>query len=348
MRILLSGYHNPHYWTVTEYIERAIRALGHGLHAFDDGTRLIPGRLRSRSRWMERADRARLNRRLRACAGRLRPDVLIVLGGELIDPETVRQAKAVGACAVLWTIDAPWNFAPVLRAAPFYDHVFCQGTEAVEILSNAGMEGTRWLPMACDPRLHRPGEPSDEERRLLGHDIVFVGSWYPVRESLFEALAGLDLAIWGPGWDRLRSDSPLRGCVRAAHTTPETWRRIYAAAKIVLSVHFQDPLGEIPCHQASPRVFEAMACGAFVICDAQRDVLDLFEDGVHLAVAHDACELKEKTLYYLEHESERAEIARRAREEVLRRHTYRKRLETLFDVAGGASRAIAGRRVAGP
>jgi len=27
MRILLSGYHNPHYLTVTEYIERAIAAL---------------------------------------------------------------------------------------------------------------------------------------------------------------------------------------------------------------------------------------------------------------------------------------------------------------------------------
>ena len=54
MRILLSGYHNPHYWTVTEYIERAIRALGHELAVFDDGTRCIPGRLRDRSPGMER------------------------------------------------------------------------------------------------------------------------------------------------------------------------------------------------------------------------------------------------------------------------------------------------------
>ena len=84
------------------------------------------------------------------------------------------------------------------------------------------------------------------------HDVVFVGSYYPVREKLFEALAGLDLAISAPGWDRLRSDSPLRGCVRAAHTTTETWRQIYAAATIVLSVHFQDP-PESHCHQASPR-----------------------------------------------------------------------------------------------
>lgn len=346
MKILLSGYHNPHYWTVTEYIERAIRALGHGLEVFDDGTRCIPGRIRDRVRWAQRADLAWKNRRLLAVAGEVKPDAVIVTGGEHVLPDTVRRLRR-GATTILWTIDPPRHFENILAAAPLYDHVFCQGTEAVAILSNAGMEGMRWLPMACDPQLHRPGELSDEERRLLGHDIAFVGSWYPVRESLFEVLAGLDFAIWGPGWENLRKGSPLETHLQGEHTAPAEWLRIYSASRVVLATHYRDPEGRFPVHQASPRVFEAMACGAFVLCDAQRDVLDLFDDGVHLAVARDACELREKALYYLEHESERAAIARGAREEVLRRHTYRQRLETLFDVVGGASGGDAGRRVAG-
>lgn len=331
MRILLSGYHNPHYWTVTEYIERAIRALGHGLEVFDDGTRCIPGRLRDRSPWMERADRACLNRRLQVCAGRLRPDALIVLGGELVDPGTVRLAKAAGAVAILWTIDAPWNFEPILRAAPAYDRIFCQGTEAVELLRESGIGEARWLPMGCDPGCHHRSGGAKEER---GHDVVFVGSRYPVREQFFAGLAGTDFAIRGPGWERLPAASPLRMHVKGAHTAPAAWTGIYQASKIVLAVHYRDPRGRIPCHQASPRVFEAMACGAFVLSDRQRDVLALFREGEHLACFDDAAELAEKVRHYLGNPGERERIARQGQDAVLRDHTYAGRLRQLLEEAG--------------
>jgi len=342
MKILLSGYHNPHYWTVTEYIERAIRALGHGLEVFDDGTRCIPGRLRKRSRWMEHVDRAWLNRRLQACAGRHRPDVMIVLGGELVEPETVHGAKTGGAAAVLWTIDAPSNFGPILRSAPAYDHVFCQGTEALEILHASGIEGARWLPMGCDPECHH--RCSGEAGGGRGHDVVFVGSHYPVREQFFAGLAGTDFAIRGPGWGRLPAASPLRVHVKGAHTAPAAWTGIYRASKIVLAMHYRDPQGRIPCHQASPRVFEAMACGAFVLSDRQRDVLALFREGEHLACFGDAAELAEKVNYYLCNPGERERIARQGAEAVLRDHTYTGRLRQLLEEAGrrGTGRISAG------
>jgi len=342
MRILLSGYHNPHYWTVTEYIERAIRALGHELAVFDDGTRYIPGRLRDRSRWIERADRAWVNRRLQTCAGRLRPDVLIVLGGELIDPDTVHRAKTGGAAAVLWTIDAPWNFEPVLRAAAAYDRIFCQGTEAVELLRESGIGGARWLPMGCDPECHSRRSSGAEGDR--GHGVVFVGSHYPVREQVFAGLAGTDFSIWGPGWERLPAASPLRMHVKGAHTAPAAWTGIYRASKIVLAVHYRDLRGLIPCHQASPRVFEAMACGAFVLSDRQRDVLALFREGEHLACFGDAAELAEKVRHYLGSPDERERIARQGAEAVLLDHTYTGRLRELLDEAGRCrpERSVAG------
>ena len=285
---------------MTEYIERAIGALGHELAVFDDGTRCIPGRLRDRSRWMERVDRAWLNRRLQDFTRRIRPDVLLVLGGELVEPGTVHLSKAEGAAAILWTIDAPWNFEPVLRAAPFYDHVFCQGTEAIELLHASGIEGARWLPMACDPECHRhPGQDGGENGEP-GHGVVFVGSHYPVREQLFARLAGSDFAFWGPGWQKLPKSSPLRMHWQGAHTAPPAWIRIYGASRIVLAAHYRDPAGRFPVYQASPRVFEAMACGAFVLSDRQRDVLGLFREGEHLACFDDAAELAEKVRYYLD------------------------------------------------
>ena len=336
MKILFSGYHNPHYWTVTEYIEEAIRSLGHEIRIVDEGRHLVPGRLRQHAPLIEWVDLRWFNRQVLRTCDHFRPELFIASGGERILSSTVIALRDRGIRTVLWTIDPPVHFTPILRCANAYDHVFCQGSEAIELLREAGIPKLTWLPMACDPARHRPVEPVAEKRAAWRHDVVFVGSHYPVREKLFEALAGLDLAIWGPGWDRLRGDSPLRGCVRAAHTTPETWRRIYAAAKIVLSVHFQDPLGEIPCHQASPRVFEAMACGAFVITDRQKDVMTLFRDGEHLVAFADGEDLRKKVETYLGCTKERQRIAGNGRTEVLARHTYRDRLSALFESLGSA------------
>jgi len=338
VNVLFTGYHNPHYPTVTEYIEEAIRSLGHALRVIDEGCHILPGRLRQRSSFIERIDLQWFNRHILEACDRFRPDLFIALGGERVLPSTVSALKKRGTRTILWTVDPPVHFSPVLCGAPAYDHVFCQGTEAVDILRQRGIKRLTWLPMACAPAHHYRVDPGQEGRAELSHDVVFVGSHYPVRERFLEGLADLDLSIWGPGWDRLRKDSPLKCCVRAAHTPPELWRKIYAAAKIVLSVHFSDPHGVIPCHQASPRVFEAMACGAFVISDRQRDVLALFREGEHLATAGNPAELRERVLHYLERPGERERMARSGREEVLRRHTYARRIRILLDEVGLGAR----------
>jgi len=235
---------------------------------------------------------------------------------------------------VLWTMDAPAGDWGVSQTAPFYDHVFCQGSEAVEIMERAGLARVRWLPVGCDPSRHRAVSLSPEEKEQYGHDVVFVGSWYPERAALFERLCEFDLAIWGPGWEMLPERSALRRHLRGAHTSPGEWRKIYSASRIVLATHYHDPSGRYPVYQASPRVFEALACGAFVLSDRQRDVLALFRDGEHLASFSDGDDLAVKVRYYLEHPGERQAIARKGREEALSRHTYVHRLRELLAVAG--------------
>ncbi len=328
--ILFTGHHNPQYRTVTEYIEDAISSLGHDLIVLDEGRHVIPGRIRRRVPVLEGLDLEWFNAQVVSRARDVRPDIAILAGGERILPKTVRRLKDMGIVTVLWTIDAPGNFQPVLQAAPFFDHIFCQGTEAIEILESAGIRGAAWLPMGCDTRHHYREALTGEEEGIYRHDVVFVGSHYPARERLFEALVGFDLAIWGSGWDRLPRGSGLESRVRGFHTPPEIWRKIYSAGPIVLAPHFKAPGGSFPVYQASPRVFEALACGAFVICDGQKDVLSLFEDGRHLVVARDAGELREKVRHYLDHPAERKGIAEQGREVVLSRHTYGERLRELF------------------
>ena len=50
MKILFSSFHNPHFITITEYIECAIKEMQHELINFDDRQHVIPGRIRKKLR----------------------------------------------------------------------------------------------------------------------------------------------------------------------------------------------------------------------------------------------------------------------------------------------------------
>jgi spore maturation protein CgeB len=332
MKILISGYHNPHFETITEYIERAVQTLGHELIIFDDRKHIIPGRLRYRVPWLQHFDLQHINRKFTRLAIATRPDVAVVTGGHRISTRAIDTIKKNKIVAILWTIDPPTNFQPILDAAPHYDFIFCQGTEAIEYFEKKGITGAHWLPMACDPSIHHPVDVVDNDRKLYSHDVVFAGSWYQSREDLFSHLADFDLAIWGPGWNAMDTSSPLKKHLMGLHLEPSEWRKIYSTAKIVLAPHYNDPKNNINVYQASPRIFEALACGTFVISDDQRDVFSLFEDGKHLIRFSDAEDLRQKIRYFLDRPIERQTIAQRGKDEVLRRHTYQDRIRTLLSI----------------
>lgn len=330
MKILVSGYHNPHYLTVTEYIERAIRQLGHELVVFNDRDHILPGRLRQRLPLLQTLSLTAINRRLVRLAMRARPDLILVTGGHRILRGALNTLRRHGFHLVLWTTDHPRSDDRMQTTAEFFHHVFCQGSEYVNIFRRLGIHAC-WLPMACDPELHHPVAVSEEDRARYGADVAFVGSYYPWRAELLSALPGVDLGIWGPGWERLPSDSPLHASRRGAHTPPGSWIKIYACSKVVLALHNGGAAGPYPVHQASPRVFEALGCGAFVIADSQRDVRSLFEDAKHLVVFRDAQDLRNKVSFFLSNDDARRSIAAAGRRAVLQHHTYVRRVASLLE-----------------
>ena len=334
MKILLSAYHNPHYPTITEYIEQAIISLGHDLIIFDDRHHIIPGRIRQRCHWINMLDIRHINHNLIKLVKQSKPDLAVIAGGHRIFPGSIEIMKLLGVKTALWTIDAPRTFNPLIKAAPHYDFIFCQGTEATELFRDAGIHNVQWLPMACDPEYHKPVTVTETEKNKFGSDIVFVGSYYPERAALFERISSLDFSVWGTGWDNLSGKSALRQNIKGYHTKPEEWLKIYSSSKIVLSTHYHDAQGRFPVYQASPRVFEILSCGAFQICDNQRDVFALFKNGHHLAKFTNAEDLRDKIQYYLRNPEKRQTIALRGRAEVLKHHTYQDRIKELLIKVG--------------
>jgi len=100
--------------------------------------------------------------------------------------------------------------------------------------------------------------------------------------------------------------------------------RKFCMSKIVLNISIKDDL--------NMRLFESMATGSFLLTNWLPTLGDLFEDGKHLVTYKTLDEMEEKIKYYLSHDEEREKIAQAGQKEVLEKHTYSHRIQTIFNV----------------
>lgn len=343
IKILFSSNRNPHFETFTDYIEKAFKEEGCDVIFFENRNFLIPGRVRDKLVALHLFDLKFLNQRLLKIAADFKPDLFLENGGWNILPETIQVMKRNGIKTALWTNDPPksqvYDFDPIRQVAPHYDFVFIAGTDCYGGFAGQQINKITLMPFACDPDFQKPVELTSEEKRKYGFDVCFVGSGinvYSQRIRFLESLADINLGVWGPGWETLPSDSPLKrnGCIKGGALRPVEWVKLFSAAKIVFHAHYRDPLESFPHYQANPRVFEALACGAFLLLDEQRDVVTMFKDGEHLVIYKDIDELRVKTLFYLQNDAERKRIAESGLREVLAKHTYRHRIKDILNVVG--------------
>lgn len=336
MKILIASYHNPNFINTSVYRDKAVEYMGYELVSFDDRRFIFPGRLRKLFTAVHAWDLERLNSQLVKKVRETKPDLVIAVGGHRVLPGTVKAIRDLGICIVLWTTDAPVDFKNILAAAPYYDHLFCAGSEACDIFENEGSKNVSWVPFACDPAFHRPVELTQEDKKRYGRDIAFVGSYYSNRAKLLGSIADLDIGIWGPHWNKADIIPGLIKKTRNTKLNFDQWVRIYCAAKITLVIHYQDPA--VPCYQASPKLFEAMACGAFVLVDRQKDAQRIFKDGQHVVFFDQENDLREKIAYYLSHPDERRKIAQQGCRFVRESHRYQDRIKQMIVIMRSSGR----------
>jgi spore maturation protein CgeB len=340
MKILYSGYHNPNYITITEYIEMAILQLGYELETYDYRQHTIPYRISNKLPFLYRWDMNKLNSDLIKCVDHFKPDILLVNWGGTFYPETISVIrKQFNVTTINWFIDFPGGpgvLDAAIKVAPVYDFFFTQSTDALEFHKEHGNKGGMWLNAATDPDIHRPLKLTEDEKREYGCDVCFVGSMYPERVKLLETLSDFNLGVWGPGWERINTDSPLKPYIRGGCVIPDIWVKIYNASKIVINYmgSYGGEAAEDKIYQASPRVFETMGCRSFQIVDAKKDVLTLFKPGEHLVCFNKIHGAKDLVKYYLNHHQERREIAQKGHREVLEKHTYVHRIKELLKTIG--------------
>lgn len=215
-----------------------------------------------------------------------------------------------------WAIDTHLEFDRCLDQARRADLTFAAQRPGAEALAAAGVAHAAWLPLACDPEVHRP-HPVPK-----AYDFSFVGHEFPGER------AGLLAA--------LRARFPTHFVGRAYF---DEMARVYSASRTTFNRSVRDDV--------NMRVFEAAACGSLLLTNdlAGGGQHELFRDGVHLATYRDAGELLDKLAYYLSHADARGRVEDAGRLRAVERHTYRHRMARVLERASALPLRVA---VAGP
>ena len=330
---------------VTDYVQRALKSLGHRCEVLDN-TIFYPGLKHLQDISSNRAHRAQLQGLLTtllaesvtARAMEMRADLVLGVAQAPFTPEVLQELRQAGILTAFWFIEDGELFPYWKAFAPHFDHYFAiQKGEFIEQLKAAGCRRPHYLPLAADPEIHRPLELTSEEMEKFGSDLSHVGAGYYNRRQLFPALLDYSFKLWGNDWED--SGALLNVLQRdGARLSTEETVKVFNASRININLHSSTYHEAVNAQGdfVNPRTFEVAACGAFQLVDERRLLAENFLVGEEVATFSDAPQLREKIDHYLASPHERIQMAEAARCRVLREHTYRHRMLELMGAISGS------------
>jgi O-antigen biosynthesis protein len=223
-----------------------------------------------------------------------------------------------GQFNVLWSISHPAELTGaecdgydlVCVASPLFARELAERTSTPVVV----------LEQATDPWVMRP-DPSQD----LAHELAYVANSRNVLRPIARHLlpTDRDLAIWGSNWSGLIDTSNVLG----EHVPNGEVARVYSSAGIVLNDHWDDMREH---GYISNRIYDALACGAFVISDEVPGLTERFGDAV--ACFDSARDLRELIDRFLADPEECHRRGEMGREVVLAEHTFAHRAEELLEL----------------
>jgi len=262
--------------------------------------------------------------RLRDLVVSWRPHVLFIfMYQEQVDRELIRWvSESTPTVTVGWFADDHWRFDGYSRFwAKALNWVLTTDVSAVEKYKAIGQPNVLLSQWAANESDYHPTGTG------LRYDVTFVGQPHGRRAELVEYLRhkGIDVQAWGPGWP-------------SGRLTQAQLVDVFSSSRINLnmagsSVGFSSILRR-DTGQIKGRVFEVPACGGLLLTDPAPDLDRYFRIGEEIAVYRDRRDLVRQVRYLLEHEDERARIARAGYERTIRDHTWRRRFSDVFASIG--------------
>ncbi len=276
--------------------------------------------------WADKIKRnsiAKINRNLVEAVKESKPKYLFSIKGENIESETVEEIKKMGVTTINFYNDLMNQWGTIARIAPAYDYFFNQCHVVLRRLWNElGLKNCFYLAHSTEPW---PKEKLVKDKK---YPISFIGTHspklYPNREKYLMAVADLGLNIWGTdGWLK----TPMKQLFHGRSEGDQRFE-IYGNSKVVIDVNWDF----LPAEGLSNRPFEVTGCGTMFMTDYTRaDIKRAYKEDEEVVLFKDEKELREKLVYYLEHDAEREKIAQAGYNRTVTEHTYLNRMKQIFD-----------------
>lgn len=311
MRVLLVGAYNN--YDVGSFFNFGLDKEGIDHLCIDYGKYYLPGSTRLQRMYLKLFSRnisaLGLNREIRRAAGKLKPDLVLVVKGVGIWPGTLKYIKEnCKSILVNYATDDPFAFKStqpeLVQSISFFDLYACTKRAIMDDVRNAGCQHVEFVPFAYHPELHYPDRPQgDLELRKFSSDVVFIGGGDQNRRSHMQALARIPeirLHIYGGFWDRY----PELRRYHYGFALGKDFRLALSGAKVAPGfVRHSNRDGH------SMRTFEVPACGAFLLAERTAEHQEFFEEDKEAVFFTSTEELISKTIYYVKSDSDRSRIA---------------------------------------
>jgi spore maturation protein CgeB/Flp pilus assembly protein TadD len=265
-----------------------------------------------------------------------KPDLVLAIAQSPIDDATVADLRAKGIPSAYWFVEDHRLRPYWAQKAPLFDFFFTiqHGDDLKRQFDTMGHPNWHYLPLACDPTVHKPWQANPQALQPYRCQIGFMGAPYLNRIAVFEELVHWDLGIWGQGWEDAALSPKLKACIKQGkqRISVQESVKIYCAADIVVNLHSSpyakgvDSGGDF----VNPRTFEVAGCAGFQLSDHRTEMPALFSPGKEIILFDSITALKKLIEYWLPRPELRKEVSQKAQKNAYANHTYQQRAEEII------------------
>lgn len=283
---------------------------------------------RIKSRLFERTYIDAINKHLCSMVSKVRYDLMLVMTGRYIYPETLQHAKKSVSCVANWHMDDIFNMksssAHAKSSISLYDLHFTPRSHLIDEYIALGAKYV--FPLGC---YYRPGLIRTADEALpdsCKYKISFVGAWSSYREEMLFPLLSHGASVFGWGWTKKTSRRAKKYLSQFHPAVP------------ILSVHdifYQSAINVNLLtlenrDMSNLRNFEIPAALGFQLAERSDEILEFFDENSEIICFSDKEELESKCEFYLRNDSARRQIARAGHERLLRgNYSLEARMDTV-------------------
>lgn len=319
-------YFGPQKWTCLDRAN-ALRRLGHLVEHVDLRT-LLP-----KSPWVDRIAwhwgghifSHWIKKNLPTKLGIKSFDLCYVDGGEWLTPDVIKLLKQYAPKIVNYNIDDPLGsrdgrrYTAYRMSQPYYDLSVVMREQNVDEARNLGAINLLRVFMSADEIAHTPRKISEEDQKVWGSEVLFLGTWMPERGAFLLNLLerGVPLTIRGSSWDRAPEWPLIKNYWKGEAVYGDDYAKSIQCAKVNLGL-----LSKGNRDKHTTRSLEIPALGGLLCAERTDEHLAMYKEGKEALFWDDAEECAKFCLLILQDENRRQVIAEAGHKRVMNNKHY--------------------------